>query len=144
MLFVLIGILVLIMAACGQNEASNTINNDSENLSTDGKQEVNEQSNSGKTDGDQILNLDLFVEAFTNEGIEIDKNEKPLFSMIGAKDGIIFYVENQPVKIYEFDSEKAMEEAEETLPAMKDWGRNGLFLLETSNEKSKEIFNNVK
>ena len=97
-----------------------------------------------KTEGNKNVNFDSIIGAFENEGIEIDKNEKPMFSMIGAKDGVIFYVESQPVKIYEFDSEKTIKEAEEALPAIKDWDRNGLFLLETSNEKSKEIFNNVK
>jgi hypothetical protein len=97
-------------------------------------------SGEGKSD----ISMDSITKAFETGGAEIDSNEKPMFSLIGAKDGVIFYVENQPVKVYEFDSEKAIETAEESLPAMKDWERNGLFVLETSHNESKKIFKNVK
>ena len=90
------------------------------------------------------LTMDSFVKAFESEGIEVDIEKKPMFSMIGAKDGVIFYNDNQPVKIYEFENENAITKAEEALPAVKEWERNGLFVLESSHDKSKEIFSSVK
>ena len=90
------------------------------------------------------VSMDSFVKAFESEGVKANTEEKPMFSLIGAKDGIMFYNDDQPVKIYEFEDEKAISEAEKTLPAMKDWDKNGLFVLETSHDKSKEIFKSVK
>lgn len=89
------------------------------------------------------VTMDSYVAEFEDAGLALEEN-KPIYSMIGAKDGVIFYNEGQVIKIYEFDSEKAIKEAEKTMPVVKEWQRNGLFLLETSNEKAIEIFNSVK
>lgn len=99
---------------------------------------------SGASGTKSNLSMDSFIKAFESEGVEVDPDEKPMFSLIGAKDGIIVYNDGKPVKIYEFSSKKDIDKAEEELPAMKDWERNGLFVLETSDEKSIEIFKNVK
>lgn len=90
------------------------------------------------------LSMDSFIKAFESKGIEVDPEEKPMFSMIGAKDGVIFYNDGNPVKIYEFENKEAITKAEEALPAVKDWERNGLFVLESSHTPSKEIFESVK
>lgn len=90
------------------------------------------------------LTMDSFIKAFESEGIEVDSKEKPLYDLIGAKDGIIFYNDGNPVNIYEFENEKAISKAEEVLPVVKDWERNGLFVLETSHTPSKEIFKGVE
>ncbi|GIN86894.1 hypothetical protein J6TS2_32800 [Heyndrickxia sporothermodurans] len=90
------------------------------------------------------LSMDSFVKAFEDKGIKVDKKEKPMFDLIGAKDGIIFYNGDNVVKVYEFSSKKEMDKAEEALPAAKDWEKNGLFMLETNDEKSQEIFKNVQ
>ncbi len=94
-------------------------------------------------DAKSNLTMDSFTKAFESEGLTLEEN-KPIYSMIGAKDGVIFYNDGEVVKIYEFDSEKAIKEAEKTLPVVKEWQRNGLFVLETSNEQGITIFNNVK
>jgi hypothetical protein len=99
---------------------------------------------SSSAGGKSVISMDSIIKAFEKKGAKIDSNEKPMFSVIGAKDGVIFYVDDQPVKVYEFDSEKALKTAEESMPAMKDWERNGLFVLETSHNESKKIFKNVK
>ena len=90
------------------------------------------------------LTLNDFIEQFENEGVEIDTNEKPMFSLISAVDGVIFYVDDQPVKIYEYESSDDIKKGEEALPQVADWERNGKFVLETSSEKAKEIFKSVK
>lgn len=95
-------------------------------------------------EGESKVSMDSFVKGFEAEGIVFDSKEKPMFSIIGAKDGVIFYNDDQPVKIYEFDSTEAIKKAEESMPIVKDWEQNGLFLLETTHEESKEIFKTIK
>lgn len=95
-----------------------------------------------KTSSD--LTLQSFIDAYEAEGIEVNVDEKPMFSLIQAKDGVIFYIDNQPVKIYEYATEKDIDKGIEALPVVADWNKNGRFVLETSNEKAIEIFNNVK
>lgn len=90
------------------------------------------------------LTIESFKQAYENEGITVDSNEKPLYDMIKAKDGVIFYQDQKPVKIYEFESENAIKEAKKNNEFIKDWPENGNFVLETSNEKAIEIFNSVK
>lgn len=113
--FVLLSLTLVVIAACG-DENTNAKN----------------------------LELSDFIGQFEAEGIEIDSNEKPMFSMISAIDGVIFYVDNQPVKIYEFENTDDIKKGEEALPQVADWERNGPFVLETSNEEAKEIFKSVK
>lgn len=76
--------------------------------------------------------------------MDIDKEEKPFFDMIGAVDGVIFYIENQKVAIYEYESAKKLEEVTKDNALIKDWNSNGKFLLETDNQKAIEIFNSVE
>lgn len=90
------------------------------------------------------LTLDNFIEAYTSQGIEVDKNEKPLFEMIEATDGVVFYYDNSPVKIYEFESVKKLNKAKEENEVIKDFVSNGKFLLETKKQEAVEIFNSVK
>lgn len=90
------------------------------------------------------LTLDKFIKAYQDAGIEVDPDEKPMFQILKAKDGVIFYVENQKVAIYEYASNKAAEKDLDTHDQMADWPRKGVFLLETRNEKAVEIFNSVE
>lgn len=106
---------------------------------------------------DDNLTMDKFIEAFNNSGEDIssgdssneknsvDKDQKPLYEMIGAFNGVIFYLGNSPVKIYEYESLDKLKKGKQkySLPADGDIIR-GKFLLETNSEKAKEIFNSVK
>lgn len=96
------------------------------------------------SESDSDLTLQDFIEAYEAEGVTVNPEDKPMFSLIKAEDGIIFYLENTPVKIYEYASEKDISAGEEILPVMSKWKRNGKFVLETSNEKAIEIFKSVK
>lgn len=103
------------------------------------------------------LTMDKFIEAFNNSGEEIssgatsdakdvvDKEEKPQYKMIGAVDGVIFYLGTSPVKIYEYKSSKDIKIAKDKFsPLMDDFPIKGRYVLESSNEKAREIFNSVK
>ncbi|WP_438491018.1 hypothetical protein [Paenibacillus sp. IHBB 3054] len=103
------------------------------------------------------LTMDKFIEAFNNSGEDIssgtssddkkivDEENKPIVEMIEANDGVIFYLEGNPVKIYEYESIDKLKKAKKkySLPAEGDIIRER-FLLETNSEKAKEIFNSVK
>lgn len=88
------------------------------------------------------VTMDSYVTEFEGAGMPVGP-DKPMFSLIGAKDGVMFE-NDKKVVVYEFDSQKAIKTAEESLPAVKGWERNGLFVLESSDEKAIEIFNSVK
>lgn len=85
-----------------------------------------------------------FINAYEDADIEIDEADKPMFTMIGAKDGVIFYIENEVVKIYEYESEKDLEKAREKYNnIIDDWENNGKFLLETNSEDATKIFTSI-
>ena len=89
--------------------------------------------------------LDDFKQAFTNAGITLTNLDTPLYAIIGATDGIMFYNGTSVVKIYEYDSAAALDQAESTYATtIKDWPTNGKFLLETSDQASIDVFNSVK
>lgn len=90
------------------------------------------------------LAMSDFVSAFEKEGVEVDKDEKPMFEMIGAKDGVLFYVDGSKVAIYEYESEKALDDQRSKNSLIKEWKNNGKFLLEAKNEKAIDIFTNLK
>lgn len=90
------------------------------------------------------LTLDTIISEYTSEGVEVDPNEKPVFQMIGAVDGVIFYLDNIKVAIYEYESAKAIKEAKEQFAPMQDWAENGKFVIETSNQQAIDTFLNVK
>ncbi|MEK3867685.1 hypothetical protein MHH60_29905 [Paenibacillus sp. FSL H7-0716] len=106
---------------------------------------------------DDNLTMDKFIEAFNNSGEDINhdvdsgvekgikKEKKPKYEMIDAKDGVIFNIANNTVKIYEYESNsKAKKAVEKYASIMGDWPVKGNFVLETNNQKAKEIFNSVK
>ena len=101
-------------------------------------------SSSDSSSGESQLTLQDFIKAYQDQGVEVDPSEKPLFEMLGAKDGVIFYMENSPVKIYEFDSVKSLKKAVSEDGMIKDWPQNGRFLLETKKQEAIQIFENVK
>lgn len=84
-----------------------------------------------------------FIKPFQEKGYEIDLSEKPLYSLIGANDGIIFYIDGSPIKIYKYDSEKLYKEAKNNFSMLESLPKNGLFVLDTNNNIAEEIFNNI-
>ena len=97
-----------------------------------------------KTSTSKTLKMADFIQAYTDAGVKVDTNEKQEFSVISATDGVIFYMNSNPVKIYEYASKKELDKAEKDFDLMKDWPVSGLFVLETNEDKAKEIFKSVK
>ena len=61
--------------------------------------------------------------------------------MVGAKDGVMFYLGNSPVKIYQYESIEVLEAAKQQYAVISDMPQNGVFILDTNSEIAKEIFN---
>lgn len=98
------------------------------------------------SNGGQESNLTMndFIQAYVGQGVEVDPEEKQLFQMVDASDGVIFYMDGSPVKIYEYKSSKALKDAVKKHDLMSDWPTNGRFILETKKEEAIKIFNEVK
>lgn len=90
------------------------------------------------------LSLNDYIEAYKKLGVTVDPNEQPLFQIINAKAGVIFYMDNNKVAIYEYASEADLDKAISDNESIKAWPRSGNFLLETSNSKATETFKSVK
>ncbi|MBY9078309.1 hypothetical protein KIH86_17635 [Paenibacillus sp. HN-1] len=112
-------------------------------------------SSSGNEASD--LTMDKIIQAFNNSGEDVytgipsekkegvDINKKPQYAAIKAKDGIMFNLGLSSVKIYEYkssdDLKKAMDKYGDIFEGDSIKGR---FLLETNNERAKEIFKSIK
>lgn len=94
------------------------------------------------------LTMADFIKTFADAGIKEDAEKKPFFTMIGAKDGVGFGTDENPkakIVIYEYNSNKDLDQAKKDfVNVMKDWPINGMFVLESSDDKASEIFKNLK
>lgn len=89
--------------------------------------------------------LDHFADAFREAGLSIEEAGEPLFAEIGATAGAVYKIGEETVKVYMYESEEALEKAKKDFAStVKDFEQNGRFLLETTHEKAKEVFRNVK
>lgn len=96
----------------------------------------------GFTACDQKQTMEDIIKIFETEAsVVIDRTEKPFYESIGASDGVIFYIDNSPVKLYEYSSEKAFKKAmNEYGDIIKDFPRINLTFLDTNSEDAKNIF----
>lgn len=90
------------------------------------------------------LTISDVISKFKTEGIQINLEEnKPIFSMIGAKDGEMFYLDNDPVKLYIFESEKKYKEALSEYPILGNMPKKDLVVIDTNSSKALEIFDSL-
>lgn len=90
-----------------------------------------------------VRTMEEFVQKFKDNGCDIDLNKKPLFAMIDAIDGVIFDIDNDVVKIYKYSNEENYNNAKNIYSFMETFEKNGLFVLETNNERAKQIFREI-
>jgi hypothetical protein len=84
------------------------------------------------------LTLTDFADSFEEAGYEVDLLEKPLYGLINAIDGFIFYIDGNKVAIYEYESKRDLEDSEFTFDSI-----NERFGLESSSTIAKDIFDSV-
>lgn len=87
--------------------------------------------------------MDGIVQAFEDGGAT-KSDEKPLYQLIGASEGVMLKLGNSTVKIYEYKSEKELNDARSKFEIIKDMPSKGKFLLDTKNEEAIQIFENIK
>ncbi len=115
LIFLFLTLIILMLAGCGNN--SNTTN-------------------------ESTLTLNDAKDIFVQQGAEL-QSDKPYFEMIGAEDGYILYLDDNPIKIYSFESESSYNDALEEFPMLQDMPKKDLIVLESSYDKAIEIFNNI-
>ena len=129
-----------VLAACAVVSAA-LVGCGSSNAESGTQEETSSVINNASENADEMT-LDLYVKKFQDSGETIKLEErKPYYEMVGAKDGIMFYLGNSPVKIYQYESVEALEAAKQQYAALVDMTQNGVFILDTNNETAKEIFN---
>lgn len=89
--------------------------------------------------------LDEIIQAYEDEGVKVDKERKPLFQLIMAKDGVMFDIgEDGLVKMYEYDSVKDLDEAKDRFSVLEKMIIKSNIVLETSDKKAIEIFESIE
>lgn len=99
---------------------------------------------SSSSDTQSDLTLQDFIKAYQDHGVEVDPEKKPVYQMIGAKDGVIFEMNEKKVAIYQFQSKSKIKDAKSKNETISEWPVNGIFLLEAYTSEAEEIFQNVK
>jgi ABC-type phosphate/phosphonate transport system permease subunit len=123
-LFIALGILVVIVVAVIL--AITLSNKDTANTSTT-----------------STLTMNDVISKFEEQGITVTLESKPAFALIGAKDGVMFYIDNSPVKLYEFESENSYKTALETYSILEKMPKKGLVVLDTNSQTAIDTFNSL-
>ena len=90
--------------------------------------------------------FEAFEASFTLDDIFGDGEptvDTPFYGMIGAVDGILFYVGGSPISIYRYADVAALERAQSNFDFTADWPTNGRFLLEANNQDVIAFFENI-
>ena len=125
---------LLSLPACGSNDAGASNGGNVTGSLSESSQEV--ENNSEITiDGIQSA-IQLYDPSFEFGA------DKPMFSVIGAEDGWMGYTSSgSVVKVYQYAGEDGYTSAKESYASiMGDWPENGGFVLETSDEAVKTVF----
>lgn len=88
--------------------------------------------------------LDDFRDAFTSSGYDLSEENEPLYVLIGAINGFMFYADGEKVAIYEYKDSSALEDGLKEYTYMAGETVNGKFLLETDDTNCIEIFKAVQ
>lgn len=89
------------------------------------------------------LTLEHFQNVYVNAGYEVKESEKPSFTMVNAKDGVMFYVGTEVVKIYEFKNVSDLEKQRKEFPFLADLPSKGRFVAESSSKELLEFFTTI-
>jgi hypothetical protein len=88
--------------------------------------------------------LDHFVQAFEGAGYDLAHMDTPLYPMIGAVSGVIFYIDNMPISIYEFTDTASLNQAFANFAFMDGWPTNGRFVIEASAGEIRDFFVSIE
>jgi len=88
--------------------------------------------------------IDDFKVAYEAAGYEMDKPGEPVYTLIGAIGGTVFYVDGDKVAIYMYKDAAAIKSAVKNYPLIEGWPENGKFILESSNNRAIDFFMAIK
>lgn len=88
--------------------------------------------------------LEDFKSAFEEKGYELVDEGEPLYQLIGAINGTIFYVDGQVFKIYQFENTSTYDKAIKDSPLLEDMSINGLFAAESSSQELLTFFESIE
>ncbi len=88
------------------------------------------------------ITLDDVTQAIQTVDPQFEFNDEPMYSMIGASNGWMGYLnDTTPVKVYQYESKDKYEESKETFaPMMDEWPVVGTFVLECSDTSVQDAF----
>ena len=111
------------------------------------KNDSNSETKSSSTPA-QVKEKDLTIEdvlsEFKKQGITVDLESKPYYELIEATNGEMFYLNNEVVKLYEYESREDYNNAVEKYITLKDMPHKGLVVLDTNSQKALDIFQSLK
>lgn len=86
------------------------------------------------------FNLQSAIRAFQKEGIEIDFEKRPLYELVNARDGVIFYYDDEVVRLYEFENETTYQKGIDHLSILQIFPKRELVVIETHSQKAIDLF----
>lgn len=129
----------LMLVGCSNNKVETTAS-----LDIQQNEVVKESETKAEKESKKEISLQDAIDAFQKQGYDVPKNEKPYYQMIGASDGIIFYIDDNVVKIYEYESKESLNTAkQEYSQIVSSFVEKDNLLLETHSQTALDIFNNL-
>ncbi len=104
-----------------------------------GNKDKTEKKNETKVAVQVERDVEYFKNAFS-EKYNLTDIDKPLYEMIYADDGIMFYIEENVVKIYQYSDSKNYERAVREFSFVGEMPQNGKFVMESSTDEYNEFF----
>ncbi|KAK9679473.1 hypothetical protein QE152_g39979 [Popillia japonica] len=86
-------------------------------------------SGAGASADNPDIKLSDIASVYRQAGINVDEGVTFAYQLRGASNGITFYIDNKPIKIYEFASSSDYKKCITDNPDMKDFSTFGNFVL---------------
>lgn len=140
LLFILLASLILVIASGCSSDKTETASTPANQTEASNQTESNSADASSEETSMTTKTLDDVLAFFEEQGITVESKDKPLFEMINAQDGVLFNHNLKPVKVYQYTSIDAYNEAKESFSIMDQMLQKGVFVLETNDEEVKSVF----
>ena len=127
------------LSACSSSGAPVT----KESPASQAKQTEKPSAKEPSSNKNDSRDIEYFKNAF-EKTYTLKDIDKPAYAAINASDGIIFYIDNDVVKIYQYKDEEKYKKALEDFAFVKTLPKNGMFVAESSSNKLLEFFKEIK
>lgn len=132
LLLIVLSVLLLLLTACSNNDVSSP----SEQPQSSSIESANENKK---------LTISDVITYFEQNNIEVNLEEtKPYFTLVGAVDGEMFYLGEDPVKLYIFSDEKSYNQALKDYPILENMPKKDLIVIDTKSPQALDLFNKIR